>query len=233
MTHEIIEMTPSAARIKKNHLAGKYPAPLAVLALRLFGYLISKTFWFIRHRGLENIPNASVGGLIIAANHQTYLDPGWICLPIGGHRFRFMAFDVAFGWPLIGPFMKYMGAFPVSVDASGSFAAMSEALQTIREGAKLVVFPEGERERSDGNLLPFKTGAVRIAMETGAPILSVTITGGNRIWPPNQKFPRFFRRVEVIYHPLLYVKPEPGLNAHENIELYTSKLREIIGQSMM
>lgn len=206
----------------------KYPSQLVVDLLRLIGYVLSKTFWFISYSGRENIPANSAGGaFLIAANHQTYIDPVWICLPMR-RKIRFMAFDQAFEWPVIGPLIAYIGAFPVSMEIGGTLKAMKQALSVLRDGAALMVFPEGGREFADGNMLPFKTGAVRIALHAGVPILPVTIRGGNRIWPRKQKYPRFFRRVEVIYHPMDYPAETDISDPRENLERWTEKLRSII-----
>jgi len=211
----------------KDHQNNKYPAQIVVDALRLIAYVISKAVWFIRYKGLENTPSKAVGGFLIAANHQTYIDPVWICLPMR-RRFSFMAFDRAFEWRLVGPLIKYLGAFPVSMEVGGTLKAMKEAMQALRDGAALTVFPEGAREFADGEMFPFKTGAVRIALQAGVPILPVTIRGGNRIWPQKQRYPRLFRRVEVIYHPLLHVTNDEKLEPHENLEYWTDRLKEII-----
>ena len=206
----------------------KYPARWVVEVLRMIAHVLSKIFWFLRYRGLENIPDRSIGGFMIAANHQTYFDPVWICPPIKHRRFRFMAWDGAFEWGCIGPLITYLGAFPVSMEVGEALDAMREALRTLRDGAALVVFPEGEREFADGKTLPFKTGAVRIALHAGVPILPVTIKGGNRIWPQERKYPRLFRRVEIIYHPLLEAKEYQDLAPHEILEKCTSILKNII-----
>lgn len=192
-------------------------------ALRLIGYLISKAFWFIRYQGLENIPDT--GGFLIAANHQTYVDPVWICLPMG-QRLRFMAFDPAFEWRFIGPFIRYLGAFPVGTPVAGMLKATKESLNALKSGSVLTVFPEGGREFADGKFLPFRSGAVRIAMRAGVPILPVTIRGGNRIWPRPQKYPRLFRRVEIIYHPVLQVNENS--DPQTDIAVLTKALKEII-----
>ena len=196
-------------------------------ALRLIGYVISKIFWFIRYHGRENIPRKSSGSFLIAANHQTYADPVWIVLPMRRHL-RFMAYDKAFEWRIVGPLIRYLGAFPVSMEVGGTLKAMKESLRALRDGAVLTVFPEGAREFADGEMFGFKTGAVRIALQAGVPILPVTISGGNRIWPQKQRYPRLFRRVEVTYHPLLHVAEDERLEIHENLDLWTAKLKEII-----
>lgn len=205
----------------------KYPSQIVIDILRLIGYVISRAVWFIRYHNLENIPEKGSGAFLIAANHQTYIDPVWICLPMR-RRLRFMAYDRAFDWPLIGPFIKYLGSFPVSLETGGTLKAMKESLRALQDGAALTIFPEGAREFADGEMLPFKTGVVRIALQAGVPILPVTITGGNRIWPQKQKFPRLFRRVEITYHPVMHVTSDPELDPHENLENWTAKLRATI-----
>ncbi|MEP6945557.1 MAG: lysophospholipid acyltransferase family protein [Acidobacteriota bacterium] len=195
-------------------------------ALRLIAYVISKACWFIRYEGRENIPPKSFGGFLIAANHQSYVDPVWIILPMR-RKLRFMAVEKAFKWTFIGPLIEYLGSFPVSDDLSGSLSAMKESIRSLRAGAVLTVFPEGEREAADGETLPFKTGAVRIAYQANVPILPVTVRGANRIWPFGQKYPNFFRRVTITYHPLVVMKKELSANRGD-LDLKTEELRRTI-----
>jgi 1-acyl-sn-glycerol-3-phosphate acyltransferase len=210
----------------KNQPTDKYPSQFVVDVLRLIGYVISKLFWFIRYHGRHNIPEKDAGGFLIAANHQTYIDPVWICLPMR-RRLRFMAYDKAFEWRIVGPLIKYLGSFPVSMEVGGTLKAMKHALRALRDGAALTVFPEGGREFADGEMLPFKTGAVRIAVQAGVPILPVTITGGNRIWPRGQKYPNLFRRVEITYHPPVHFQ-EKDSNQNEKLDEWTAELKRLI-----
>ncbi len=205
----------------------KYPSQLVVDLLRLIGYVISKVFWFIRYHGKANIPDASVPSFLIAANHQTYVDPVWICLPMR-RRFAFMAYDKIFDRRFLGPFVTYLGAFPVSMDVGGTLKAIKRALQALRDGAALTVFPEGAREFAEGEMFPFKTGAVRIALQAGVPILPVTISGGNRIWPRGQKYPNLFRRVEITYHPIMYLTDDTDRASHRDLDIWTAKLEQTI-----
>ena len=194
----------------------EYPSPLVFGAVRFVAFLISKALWFVRFRGIENIPNDE-SGFVLVSNHPTYLDPVWISIPIKKKGLRYMAWDQAFEWPLVGKLIRYLGAFPVKTEASVTKTAIAESLRTLRGGGILVIFPEGEREFSDGEMLEFKSGAVHIAMNSAVPILPVSIRGGNRIWPRGQKIPNLFRRVEVTYHPTIN-PPErsdsPELDAH-------------------
>lgn len=204
-----------------------YPSLLVWDALRLLAYLISKTFWFIRFEGRENIPPEAAGAFLIAANHQSYVDPVWIILPMR-RRIRFMAVDKALEWRFVGPLIAYLGSFPVPEESNGSTRALREAMRTLRDGAVLTVFPEGAREFADGEMLEFKTGAVGIAQHAGVPILPVSVVGANRIWPRGQRYPNLFRRVTIVYHPIF----DAHLDAEADVEALTEELRNIIGASM-
>ena len=206
----------------------QYPPTFVIKAVQFAGLFISKILWRIKFHNLENIPQNLDGGLIIVANHQTYFDPFWVCLKI--HRkFRFMAWDKAFDWFLIGRFIRYLGAFPVNLERGSTVKTLKQTLAALRDGATLVIFPEGSREFSDGKFLEFKTGAARLAIEANVPILPVTVRGANRVWARDIKFPRL-GRVEIIYHPLMEVLP---LEKNADVGLYaeelTEKLIKIIG----
>jgi 1-acyl-sn-glycerol-3-phosphate acyltransferase len=108
---------------------------------------------------------------------------------------------------------------------------MKESLKTLRDGAVLVVFPEGAREFADGEFLEFKTGAVKIAAQAKVPVLPVTISGGNRIWPQKQKYPALFRRVTIKYHPLVDLGAARSALTDAEVEQWTEKLREMIGHN--
>lgn len=211
----------------KRERSTKYPPQLVVDLVRLTAYVISRTFWFVRYTGRENIPRKSAGSFLIVANHQTYIDPVWICTPMR-RRMRYMAIEKAFAWPIVGPVMKFMGAFPLAADERGAISAMREAIRSLRESSVVTVFPEGGREFADGVMFPFKTGAARIAMQAGVPILPVTIRGGNRIWPQGQKYPHLFRRVDVIYHPIFTIGAVGHSDRDAAVERATAALQEII-----
>jgi len=193
--------------IKKSGKGFKYPSPLVFGLVRVVCIAISKIFWFLRFRGVENIPQGE-GGLLLVSNHPTYIDPVWISLAVK-KNIRYMAWDEAFQWPVVGGIIRYLGAFPVKTHAGVTKTAIVESLRTLRGNGALVIFPEGEREFSDGKMLEFKSGAVHIAVNAGVPILPVSIRGGNRIWPQGQKFPSLFHRVEIIYHPPMHLPERP------------------------
>lgn len=160
----------------------------------------SRLLWRVRWTNLEYIPKT--GGVIIAANHQTYLDPFWISYPVK-RPVRYLAWDAAFNWPIVGSFLRLFGAWPLQLEGTDP-APIRRSIQWLSEGGAVVIFPEGGRGNIDGTMRKFKPGAVRMAMEAGVPILPVTIRGGERVWPMNRRFPRL-GRVQIIYHPLFVI----------------------------
>jgi 1-acyl-sn-glycerol-3-phosphate acyltransferase len=215
-------------RSDRKRKSFKYPSPLAMSLLRAFAFISSKLFWSIKFRGIENIPDRRIGGIVVVSNHSTYFDPAWISLKLKW-PLRYMAWDAVFEWRFIGPAIRHFGAFPVKLRSGPAKSTIVEALRSLRNGAALVIFPEGEREFADGKLHDFKSGAVHIALNAGVPILPVSIRGGDRIWPQGQKYPKFFRHVEVIYHPIVVLNETPkdaDLDAY--LEMMTSQLKKII-----
>ncbi|HZG53946.1 MAG TPA: lysophospholipid acyltransferase family protein [Pyrinomonadaceae bacterium] len=194
----------------------------AIHVLRAALRLLFRLLWRMRYVGVENVPVA--GGVIIAANHQTYLDPFWLGAPVPLYS-RFLAWDKVFDWPVAGKIMRLLGAWPLQ--QKGDRIAFRRSLQWLRGGGALVIFPEGGRSFSDGRMQEFKVGAVRLALQAGVPILPVTIRGGHRVWPRDWRYPRF-GRVEIVYHPLQHLTPLPGEDTRQTARRETDKLYEII-----
>ena len=187
----------------------------------------SHLFWRLEHKGVENIPTN--GGLIIAANHQSYGDPFWLAIPVK-RPVRFLAWSEAFSWPVIGKAIELLGAWPLNVEGSDP-AAIRRSLTWLRDSGVLVIFPEGGRGLPDGSMIRMKAGAVRMALEAGVPILPVTIRGGNRAWPADKLFPRL-GKVEITYHPIFHVEQRPGEEARACARRETERLAEIIGSAL-
>lgn len=213
--------------MKNSKPAIRYAPPFIIDAARFISYAFGKILWRVRYHGKQNIPQNTDGGLLIVANHQTYFDPFWICAPIK-RKYRFMAWDKAFDWFAVGWLIKYLGSFPVDTKRGTTKSVLRESLGALKDGATLVVFPEGARSFPDGKLQEFKTGAVRIALEAGVPILPVTVKGANRVWSQTMKYPKL-RKVEIFYHPLFYPpKPKEGEDYRAHLETVTAQIVRII-----
>lgn len=192
----------------------------------VFG-LMGRGLWNLKQTGLENIPHE--GGVLIASNHQSYLDPFLIGVPIK-RPLRFLAWNEALEWPVAGKMMKLMGAWPLQLQGSDP-AAIRRSIQWLRDGGALVIFPEGGRGLPNGSMVRFKGGAARLALEAEVPILPVTIRGANRVWPAGQLIPRM-GKIEVVYHPLHHVKQLEGEETRECARRESDRLAEIIKSAL-
>lgn len=120
----------------------------------------------------ENIPDMK-GGYIVAANHQSYVDPPLIASVIRG-KFSFMAKDELFHKnPFFTFIIKACGAFPI-VRGAGDDAPLKLAEEKLKNGRIFVIFPEGTRSK-DGTIGRIKSGIAVIAGQSGAPVLPVCI----------------------------------------------------------
>lgn len=188
---------------------------------------IGHTFWNLKLIGTENIPEN--GGLIIASNHQSYLDPFAISVPIR-RAIRFLAWNEALDWPVVGKVMKVLGAWPLQLEGSDP-AAIRRSHQWLREGGAVMIFPEGGRGQADGSMVRFKAGAVRIALEARVPILPVTIRGANRVWPRGRLIPGL-GKIEITYHPLFQPQQQPDEDARACARRESEQLAAIIRSAL-
>jgi len=187
-----------------------------------------RLMWRMEWCHTEYIP--LTGGLIIAANHQTYIDPFWVCGRVPRPA-RFLAWNEAFNWPIVGFSLRLLGAWPLQLEGSDP-APIRRSLQWLSEGGAIMIFPEGGRGNPDGSMKKLKAGAVRMALDAGVPILPVTIRGGEQVWPNTFRLPRFRRRVEIIYHPPIQVEQGQDEGARECARRETERLAGIIRSAL-
>lgn len=120
--------------------------------------------------GNENLPENK--GFILASNHITDLDPLFIAIRIK-RQLNFMAKAELFKNKIAGAILKGLGAFPVE-RGTGDTTAIDKAIQTVKSGNVLAIFPEGTRSK-DGELKRFKSGAIVVASKTGADIVPTSV----------------------------------------------------------
>jgi 1-acyl-sn-glycerol-3-phosphate acyltransferase len=140
-----------------------------------------KGVYRLRAEGVENLPQG--GGFVLAANHVSNFDPWPLGIPLWPRRFlRFMAKSELFWWPL-GPLISAGGAFKVR-RGERDVEAINTAVELVREGHIVVMFPEGTRQRK-GLVKKYQprahTGAARIALGAKAPLVPAAIAGTNRL----------------------------------------------------
>ena len=131
-------------------------------------------YFRLRRLGREHIP---AGGVILAANHRSFLDPFLVGCCIG-RPIYFMAKQELFRNPLVGWFLNCMGAFPVRRGEADE-ESVKTSLALLERGRAVVIFPEGTRIRA-GSLASPKRGVGRLALQSGAAVVPVAITGSER-----------------------------------------------------
>ncbi len=135
----------------------------------------------LRARGRENLPPE--GGYVLACNHVSSFDPWPLGLPLWPKRFlRFMAKAELYWFPL-RLIVDGAGAFPVHRGQKDT-AAIETAVRLAREGNVIAMFPEGTR-RAKGLVKKYearpRTGAARIALEAGVPLVPAAVKGTDRL----------------------------------------------------
>jgi 1-acyl-sn-glycerol-3-phosphate acyltransferase len=199
--------------------------PPVVVAIKLFWKYLGLRFDF---KGVHHIPRD--GGAILSINHVGYLDfalTGTAALPTGRYV-RFMAKKEVFDNKLAGPLMR--GMHHISVDRSSGSASFVAALRALRAGEIVGIFPEGTISVSF-EIKELKSGAVRLAMAAGVPVIPTIVWGSQRIW--TKKVKRNLRRekfpITVAFGEPLYFDKQSNVEASESVlrETMIAMLHEV------
>ncbi|MCH8613380.1 lysophospholipid acyltransferase family protein [Arsenicicoccus dermatophilus] len=169
--------------------------------------------------GAHHVPQQ--GPAVMMINHTGYFDfmyAGWAALP-AGRLVRFMAKESIFRNAVAGPLMR--GMRHISVDRSAGAGAYADALRALRAGEIIGIFPEATISMSF-EPKAFKSGAVRMAQETGAPILPVAIWGSQRVWTKAlpKRLGRHHVPVGITVGPPVHVGPQ------DDVVEVTARIRE-------
>lgn len=151
--------------------------------------LISKCFlWFLGKPVITGIGNVPLTGpVIVVANHTSLLD-GFLLAAFWPRRITFLSAAYLFRLPVVGAFLRAMGAIQVQNEGS-ELAGMRKALRVLQGGGTLGLFPEGRVSQTD-KPGPFQTGWAYLALKAGAPVLPVVIKGTSTVLPAGAVFPR-------------------------------------------
>jgi 1-acyl-sn-glycerol-3-phosphate acyltransferase len=183
---------------------------IALTIFRLFGFRFDL-------RGIENVP--ATGGAVLASNHVSYFDfmfVGYTAHRRGRRLVRFMAKQAVFTHRIAGPLMRAMKHIPV--DRAAGAGAYQHAVEALRAGELVGVFPESTISRSYVPR-PLKSGAARMALEAGVPLIPVVTWGGHRVWTVGRR-PVWQRRVAVS----VWVDEPMTINPGETAATLTARL---------
>ncbi len=183
--------------------------------------------------GVEHVPAEGPG--VVAINHTGYLDFTYAGIPAflkGNRKVRFMAKKEVFDNKISGPIMRALKHIPV--DRTAGAESYRAAVEYLRRGELVGVYPEATISRSF-ELKDFKTGAARMALESGAPIIPHVIWGAQRVWTkghPKQLGRHHFKIMIGVCEPLEPTGDPETLTArlHEVMEAKLHELQDAYGE---
>ncbi|MGY5014992.1 lysophospholipid acyltransferase family protein [Streptomyces sp. 900105755] len=154
---------------------------LIAVIVRVFLRLVARREW----RGAHHLPRQ--GGYIVVINHTSHVDP----LAYGHFQYknglppRFLIKSSLFSVPVIGAALRVIGQIPVERNSHRAADALHAAAEALERGRCVAIYPEGTLT-TDPDLWPGrpKTGAARLALTTGAPVVPVAQWGSHKIVPP-------------------------------------------------
>jgi 1-acyl-sn-glycerol-3-phosphate acyltransferase len=165
--------------------------------------LLAKIFFRFRVIHPERLPQS--GGLILAANHQSYFDPPLVGI-CSKRAVHYLARKTLMEWPFFGPLFPDMNVIPVDRDGN-DMSALKTVIRKVKEGEGVVLFPEGTRSR-DGKLQPGQAGVGLVIAKTLAPVVPVRIFGSYEAFPRGSKGVKFRPVRVVIGEPIHFTKED-------------------------
>ena len=190
--------------------------------------VLVKTFWRylgfnFDFQGQDNVPRK--GGAILAINHTSYLDfalAGTAALPANRYV-RFMAKKELFDNKVAGPLLR--GMHHINVDRSNGSASFVAALRALKSGEIIGIFPEGTISTSF-EIKGLKSGAVRLAIGAGVPVIPTIVWGGQRVYTKGVK--PSFKRGKI---PVSVSFGEPIIYSRDtDVEVAEAHLRKVMIQ---
>ncbi|HVL80458.1 MAG TPA: HAD-IB family hydrolase [Actinomycetota bacterium] len=158
--------------------------------LRAFGHPMLSPIR-VEVEGVENIPAS--GGCIVAANHRSYVDPLVLGIVASrrGRKLRYLGKKEVFDAPLLGQLARATGQIRVE-RGTGDEKPLKLAIDAVARGEAAAIFPQGTIPRGRAFFSPKlegKTGVVRLALATGAPVVPVAMWDTERLWPRSSRVP--------------------------------------------
>ncbi len=178
-------------------------------------------FWKVHIEGIEHVTDPR-NPYVVVSNHQSMADiPVISCLP---WEMKWVAKESLFRMPVVGYLMRLSGDIPVRRgDPQSREDVFRRAAWYLRHRCSVMFFAEGTRSR-DGRVLPFKSGAFRLAIEEQVPVLPLAIDGAYRCLP---KHGWQFMECEVIHLAVLPPVETRGLTLEDESHL-REKVRQMI-----
>lgn len=190
------------ARVTRSDRLG-FAYRMAAVILRPFMMVVTRRDW----RGTQYLDVDS--GMVLAANHLSWFDPIVISHVLwdNGRPPRFLAKDTLFRVPVVGWVLRHAGQIPVVRGTRDAAVAVEAAVEAAAAGECVIVYPEGTITK-DPDLWPMaaKTGAARIALTAGVPVIPMAHWGAQQVMRP------YRREFKVLPPKLMHVLIGPPVN---------------------
>ena len=198
----------------------------AVCVVKPATNIFTKADW----RGWEHIPKD--GPVIIAVNHMSHADPFIIARYVydSGRWPQFLAKESLFRLPVVGKILYWVRQIPVRRGTIDASKALDAAVEAVQKDGTVVIYPEGTTTK-EPDLWPMKgkTGAARLALLTGAPVIPVAMWGPEKIFDPRTKKLRLRLRTPVS----VWAAPQVDLGKWAGAEPTTAVLNEMTEAIML
>lgn len=193
------------------------------LIIRSLTIVLFKIFFRLQAFAQENIPLR--GGVIIASNHRSYLDPP-ILAAACPRIVSFLAKEEIFRNPIFGRFIRALNAFPLKTN-SVDIRSLRWAIEGLQAGKVLIVFPEGRRV-AEGERVEAMKGVGLLAAKAACPIVPAFIQGSDKALPIHARFIRM-KKIKIYFgRPILAPEIASGLNREELYQAITERTMEEI-----
>lgn len=181
--------------------------------------LFCKLYCRLSIRGREHIP--AEGGVILACNHVSNLDP--IVLGVGSWRHvSFMAKRELFRVPVLGRLLRLLLVIPLNREGADR-SAIKESIRRVRQGKVVALFPEGTRVGPE-HVVAAKAGVGFLAQTLGVPVIPAYVSGTDAAWPRGVKFPRPYK-VAITFGERIAI--DANVTYAEAAELVMARIRQL------
>ena len=192
------------------------------------GYQLSKILGriFFRLRVIHRERMLNHGPVILASNHQSFLDPPFVG-SVSDRAVYFLARRTLLdGW-FFGWILPKVNVIPVDSEGGKDRTALKALIRILRAGQGTLVFPEGQRT-PDGKLQPAQPGLGLVIAKTLAPVVPMRIFGAYDAWPIHEKWPRPGRVTILVGEPIYFTQEDVAAGGKEVYQQLSQRVMDAI-----
>ena len=186
--------------------------------------LLARIFFRLRVVHRERMINH--GPVILAANHQSFLDPPLVGSASNRAIFFLARRSLLDGW-FLGWILPKLNVVPVDSESGKDRTALKALIRILRAGEGTLVFPEGQRS-PHGKLQPAQPGLGLVIAKTLAPVVPMRIFGAYEAWPIHEKWPRPGRVTVVVGEPIYFTEADVGAGGKEGYQRLSQRVMDAI-----